>query len=134
MNYSQFQNVFEKTSKKDLNQFFAGWFHRPGFPEIDSEWANIVQRQKANHYQVKIKLSQVQKDDPFELPLKLKIILSNNQVIYRTIHFNQKQQVISLSIQTEAKHIDSENIDTMPVKASIKRLTPADFTHSTVEK
>lgn len=63
-NTDQLQAHFEKTSGKDLNEFFQDWIYGEGYPSYDVAW------HQANESELKIKMNQAQsnkKVDFFEM-------------------------------------------------------------------
>ncbi|MCW9064756.1 MAG: M1 family aminopeptidase [Ignavibacteriaceae bacterium] len=79
---SDFKNICEKVSKKNLTKFFKQWVYSEGQIELEYKTESI---KLENNYLVKIPLQQVQEgNEAFYFPLEIKMLYEDNkQQIFR---------------------------------------------------
>ena len=63
-----FRQIMEQAAGRPLSWFFDQWLKRPGMPALRAEW-----RYDASAKQVRIEIAQIQKGDPYRLPLEIAI-------------------------------------------------------------
>jgi aminopeptidase N len=63
-----FRRVMEETAGASLDWFFQQWLRRPGSPKVDGRW-----EYRPADKRVVLELTQVQRGEPFRLPIELEI-------------------------------------------------------------
>jgi aminopeptidase N len=63
-----FRQIMEQAAGRPLSWFFDQWLKRPDMPALRAEW-----RYDASAKQVRIEIAQIQKSDPYRLPLEIAI-------------------------------------------------------------
>ena len=93
------QQVFEKVSGKNLEQFFRQWLYTPGVPRLDMKW-----KYNASQQQLQITIRQTQKS-VYEFPLELLIQTPSGKNQNETIQVNQPEQSFSFSLNQKPSRI-----------------------------
>jgi aminopeptidase N len=69
---SDFQQVMEETSHRDLEWFFQEWIYEQGYPEYYYAWNDSA---SGDNYHVHLEIAQFQNNAPaFTMPLKIRVI------------------------------------------------------------
>ena len=89
---SDFQEVMENASGKNLDPFFDQWIYKAGHPVLEGEW-----KYDEPSKTLKISLKQVQKTTLFSFPLEIGIFIpgKDSPQIHR-IYINKESQEISI--------------------------------------
>lgn len=101
---SDFQKVAETVSGKNLENFFYQWLYQPGFPKLKIDW-----NQKTGK-DLKLKISQVQKNYRFTFPLEIEIHFSSGNKIIKTTEITDWETDISIQVKekVEAVRLDPD--------------------------
>ncbi len=86
------QQVFEKVSGKNLNQFFQQWLFTPGIPRLDMKW-----KYDASQQQLQVSIRQTQKS-VYEFPIEFLIQTPSGKEHTETVQVTQAQQNFSFSL------------------------------------
>ncbi len=105
---SDFQKVAETVSGKNLENFFYQWLYQPDFPKLKIDW-----NQKTGK-DLKLKISQVQKNYHFTFPLEIEIQFSSGNKIIKTIEIKDWETEISIQL--------NEAVETIRFDPSVKLL------------
>jgi aminopeptidase N len=112
------RQVCEEVSGIALGSFFDQWIYRSGHPKLDIEFSLDEYNNKA-----KIRVIQVQEEDPFEFDLDIKIFYSNNNTEstdlvseLKSLKVSEKENEIIFDIPTndssgKAKSVEFFSID-----------------------
>jgi aminopeptidase N len=98
---SDFQEVMEATSGKDLDQFFNQWIYKAGHPVLDGSW-KYDEASKT----LKITVQQTQKQQIFSFPLELAISFEEKdfQQVEKT-YINKESSQISIPVTSKPSKI-----------------------------
>ena len=94
------RKVFEKTSGKDLRQFFRQWLFTPGIPDLNISWQNDAAKK-----QVTITVEQ-KNTIPFVFPLELQLKGQNAQV--EKLSITQAKQTFTLPVKETISSIKAD--------------------------
>jgi aminopeptidase N len=97
---SDFRQVMEQASGKDLGWFFDQWLKRPGMPGLKGGW-----RYNAAAKQIQIEIAQVQSGDPYRLPLEVGITPAGGQMRIERIELIAAQGSFALPSDVEPANI-----------------------------
>lgn len=102
----QLRLALEQVSGKDLNWFFNQWYFGSGNPElkIDYKWDDVSKTQT-------IYLTQMQKEEAFQLPMKIDVYLNGKKESH-SYWMNSKSDTISyqLSSKPDLVNIDADKL------------------------
>ena len=104
---SNFIDVLESTSGKDLTKFEQQWLRTGIIPKLDLSW-------KLKGKNLTITLFQKQQGLVFELPLELKIYYADGTQEIITTQFNQQEQTIELNAK--------DNVNCIEIDPNVKLL------------
>jgi aminopeptidase N len=96
---SDFQNVVEKNSNQNLENFFYQWLYQPGFPNLTVVW-----KQKTNK-ELNLKINQVQKNYLFAFPIEIEIQFSSGSKIFKTIEIKDRETEINFQVEEKVETI-----------------------------
>ena len=99
---SDFQEVMEDVSEKDLSTFFNQWLNFPGHPKLKVQWK--YDGKDTLH----LDIEQKQKDHLFHFPIDIKLNFEDGSSEISTIIINEKVQKTEISIH---KSVDSIELD-----------------------
>ena len=85
---TDFENVMEEVSGKDLRNFFKQWIFTKGYPEIKWDWSYKKGK-------VTIHLKQLQDYTLFEFPLEIGLV-HNGTTSIETVHINAKNSTFEI--------------------------------------
>jgi aminopeptidase N len=98
---TDFERIAEELSGKELTTFFNQWLRRPGLPQLSL-------RVNAKKKKLDGLIIQMQKNETYEFPLKLKINFSDGSSVSETIEIFEKVTPIKKSY---SKKISSFVVD-----------------------
>ena len=78
--------AFEKTTGQDLKWFFDQWFLGAGHPEVE-----VSHGYNAETQMIELTLEQVQPEDPFTLPLDIRVVTPNLDFEFEALFTERKQ-------------------------------------------
>jgi aminopeptidase N len=87
--------VFEKTSGKDLKQFFKQWLYTPGIPKLNITWSQLGEN-------IEITVEQLQ-DIPYQFSLDIKIVAGETKI--RRLDMSDKKQSFLVTVKQKATNI-----------------------------
>ena len=99
---SDFQNVVENVSGRNLDLFFHEWLYQPGFPKIKLTW-----QQKRNN-DLNIRIIQIQKEYLFTFPFEIEIQLKNGQKIIESIQIEETETSVSIPLKDKIETISTD--------------------------
>jgi len=98
-NTSDFRNIVEKVSGKNLKAFFNQWLYQIGQPKLNIHWTY-------NHNNIQLNIEQIQNFKTiFTFPLSVKFIFKDQSLI-KTFNISQKMQSFELSSKKEPLKIE----------------------------
>lgn len=88
---SDFINVAEKKSGKDLQQFFQQWIYQPGYPDLDIAWHR--EKHSDGSYIVFVSIEQKQWNQfKFEIPLEISLLTADNAILDTLFVLHERDQ------------------------------------------
>ncbi len=96
------QDIFEKTSGKDLSQFFRQWLYTPGVPRLDIGW-----KYKAAEKKITLQVKQTQ-ETPFSFPLDIAIRSSEGKIETKQIRVSRAEQSFTIPVKAAVKGIEPD--------------------------
>ena len=121
------RKILEETSGKALQQFFSQWVYKAGHPEPEIEYSLEEEEEKGDvpdNLKLTIKVTQTQEgsDIPFEFPLEVRLVFSNESIDKKpqTIHVSQK--VTEYSINDISKDVRIKSISINPEFKILKEI------------
>jgi aminopeptidase N len=113
---ADFQKVMESVSKKDLKLFFTQWIATAGHPVVDVKWTY-----NAGGKQVKINVSQTQKQTVFEFPLEIAFFDDKNELLVRQkLFINRAGQDFSVPATAKPARIELDQGVNLLFEANLK--------------
>jgi aminopeptidase N len=97
---SNFRNVVEYISGKDLESFFEQWLNKSGHPVINITW---YQKKKS----VLVRIEQSQKGTIFNFPLELGIVSKDGSMRIQAVH-------VSKDVETYSVNADEKIVNLVP--------------------
>lgn len=94
---TDFKNVMEALSGKNLTSFFNQWLEKPGQPEIKTEWIYFKNK-------VRLMITQTQQT-PFQFPLDVALIYKDGSSEIKTLQITDKVTPLVLNASKEVKNI-----------------------------
>lgn len=91
--FNDIRHAFETSANNDLNFFFKQWINRAGAPQLKLAKAEVVQKGKDFH--LNFSLSQIQREEAFELSIPVAVSFSDTTEIQK-VHMIQKEQSFNL--------------------------------------
>lgn len=88
-----FQAVAEATSGKSLNYFFDEWLFKAGYPSYNFGWQNMG----ANTVEVTVRQTPVNGNEPFVMPVDLKLTFADNSEQTITIFVDKTEETFRFS-------------------------------------
>src|SRR5207245_8075281 len=86
------RNALERSSGKDLKEFFARWVFSTGHPRYQLTWAS-----SADGKSLKVMVNQLQDGEPFLNPLPIEIVV-NGEKTTRVIEPKSKDATLTLTV------------------------------------
>ena len=99
---SDFQNIIEKVSDKNLDSFFHEWLYQPGIPKIKLTW-----KQKRNN-DLNIRINQIQKENLFTFPLEIEFQLKSGQKVIENVQINETETRVSFPLNDKIESISTD--------------------------
>ena len=87
--FDDVQKSFEKETGQNLKEFFNQWLNRKGAPTI--KLSDVILTETGGTYNLKFKLSQIQKEDTFKLLIPVYIYYNDTVVIKNVEMINRTQ-------------------------------------------
>ena len=107
------QLIFEKTSGKNLSQFFQQWLYSPGIPKLEVSWSFLPAEKK-----VSLTIKQLQKT-PFSFPLEVQ--LKNNTEI-KTVNISKQEETFVIPVKEKpAKLILDPNTSLLFIGSAMEK-------------
>ncbi|MBN1998105.1 hypothetical protein JW935_11165, partial [candidate division KSB1 bacterium] len=120
--WSDFQEVFERISGKNLKNFFSQWLHQKGAPELTVK--NISTKKQNGSYALNFTLAQKQNRPFFKLDIPIKISTENG-VVYDSCKLEKRQKDYSVVTQNPVQKLEID-----PDYQIFRRLHPGEFSPS----
>ncbi len=122
--FADIQKSFEEVSGKDLTSFFEQWIDRKGAPSFE------LSAVKSSDYNLQFTLKQTQEEDVFNMKIPVAIFTEgNDQVIWKTVEMNQKEQSFSFELQQKPLKVEIDpqfnvmrKLDRKEVPASLSQV------------
>ena len=112
------RQMFEKVTGLNLQQFLDQWLYRSGHPEIEIE---LSLNQSG---ELKIRIKQIQENDPFIFPLEVKVVYKSGKKEIKTIEIVNKDQDYKYTLPAGEEQIDWISIDPeFKILKNIKKIT-----------
>lgn len=97
---SDFKNIMEDVSNKDLNLFFDQWLYNPGIFKLKGNW------KYNNKNQIIINIKQIQNDGSlFKMPIEVGIIYDDNVDHLEIIEVSKKSNSFIINVKKEPKNV-----------------------------
>jgi len=97
---SDFKNIMEDVSNKDLNLFFDQWLYNPGIFKLKGNW------KYNNKNQIIINIKQIQNDGSlFKMPIEVGIIYNDNVDHLEIIEVSKKSNSFIINVKKEPKNV-----------------------------
>lgn len=112
---SDLRKVFEDLSGKDLHYFFEQWFERPGHPQLKIKYGEM----EGNILDIEI--NQIQKEDPFRIPLKLRYLYQDRNAFDTVIVISQKSTNVKLELDAMGGTLIADPDHDLLIEVSIKK-------------
>ena len=97
---SDFKNIMEDVSNKDLNLFFDQWLYNPGIFKLKGNW------KYNNKNQIIINIKQIQNDNSlFKMPIEVGIIYNDNVDHLEIIEVSKKSNSFIINVKKEPKNV-----------------------------
>jgi aminopeptidase N len=94
---TDFKNVMEALSGKNLNGFFNQWLKKTGQPEIKIDWIYFKNK-------VRLMVTQIQ-ENLFDFPLDIALIYKDDSSEIRTLQLSDKATPLVLEVPKDVKNI-----------------------------
>lgn len=96
---SDFEQVAETVSGRNLTTFFRQWLYQPGFPVIKTNW------QQRNSGKLTLEFKQMQPNYLFTFPLEIELQLKNGKSLLKTIEISDWQSQLAFNLESEVESI-----------------------------
>ena len=113
----EFRQVMEEHAGVDLRWFFHQWLRRPDSPVLEGDW-----RYDAAGPHIEIRLTQTQPDDPYRLPLEIRLVVDGEARLQR-MEMDRKEQRFRLAAEQEPTHVALDPDTWVLMRASLMRRT-----------
>ena len=98
------EEVFTKTSGRDLRWFFTQWVNQPGAPSIRILSSQVLKDIQTDS-QIAIRLNISQQQPPYRLRLPVIVDLANGKTIRTTIVLKDSSQVVTISAPSQPTRV-----------------------------
>ncbi|QNL20957.1 M1 family metallopeptidase [Hyphobacterium sp. CCMP332] len=112
---SDLRKVFEDLSGKDLHYFFEQWFERPGHPQLKIKYEEMEPNILG------IEINQIQKEDAFRIPLKLRYLYRDRIPFDTVIVISQKSTNFKLELEALGGTLIADPDHNLLIEVSIKK-------------
>jgi len=103
--FNDIMKSFEKVTGQDLNSFFDQWLNRTGAPTL--KLSDVEVFAKKGQFELSFTLSQVQKDEPFNINIPVAIYLENvDSVTIKNLTLSQREEKFTFSFDKRPTRID----------------------------
>lgn len=103
--FDDIKKTFETITGQNLDQYFTQWITRTGAPTLKLQ--NVVVNPKESKYEITFTISQVQKEDVFNLNVPVAIYLEgDDNVLIKDINVTKRDEKITLLLDKRPVRID----------------------------
>ena len=113
-----FQRVMEHAAGVDLDWFFKQWLYQPGYPVYAWSWTYDGEAGR-----LRVKIDQVQAEEPFQMPLELGIALGEDETRIERVLVGARHSEFGIELEGEPSSVELDPNGWVLMEAEIREST-----------